>query len=259
MRYVRNRIGLPPRWWAALALALLTLAPAVVPGPPAAAAPAAPTVKAPQRPTAPAATRADDWTVELSADWGLLWTGDSVQLTAWANQDVASTVYYIYIYDTDTGQKVADCGSGTTCQASVAVSRPGEHRYRAYVAESGATYPPSGAQAQSTEVRVRWDAFLTLDARLEVSDAAPDTGEEVTLTLYGTGTDVGTSPYYLSIFDATDGTAVAVCGAGLSCQAAVARDVAGTRRYVGYLARGVESHPPAEIRQLTSPAEVTWS
>lgn len=197
------------------------------------------------------------YTVSLSASPTSPWVTQYSTLTARTNQDVGPTPYWISIVDTSTGNYVAICGSGTVCTASVTRASVGGSYYRAYVAwyPTNGTVPPGGTQASSSSVYVYWHSTTV---SLAASRTTVYPGSSTTLTAT-TAHDVGPSPFWTEIFDATTGTRVAVCGSGTTCSATVRQASATTHRYVAYVSNYSSTFPPAGIRAVSNPSFVTWS
>ena len=134
--------------------------------------------------------------------------GTSVTLTATATFDVGPTPYSIEIFDLGTGAIVGDCGTGTSCQATVDQSSPSFKRYRAYVGTFSWTPPSVGGQ----DVDVAWSTIaISLSG---IQDGAPGYGFGLTAAA---AQDVGPTPYFIQIFDLTTGSLVARCESGTTC------------------------------------------
>jgi len=195
------------------------------------------------------------WSVSLAASSNDLWPTQYSTLTATASQDVGPTPYYLRIYDETAGAYVVTCASGTTCAASVTQPTPTTHYYVAVVSYASAGYPPAGEQARSAEVGVLWHGVgLTLSA----TPPTLPVGGTATLTATTT-TDVGPSPFWTEIFDATTGTRIASCGSGTSCSTTVSQSVATTHRYVAYVSGYSTAFPPAQLQETSAASFVTWS
>ena len=94
-----------------------------------------------------------------------------------------------------------------------------------------------------------------------VLSASPTTlpvGAATTLTAT-TNVDVGPTPYYIDIYDATTGQQLAACGDGTSCAVTVSQSAATTQEYIAYIAFASATNPPAGIQATSLPAFVTWS
>jgi hypothetical protein len=94
---------------------------------------------------------------------------------------------------------------------------------------------------------------------LTVWPAFPNWGQSVAMTAT-TNFDVGPTPYYIGIYDVTDGTWVCESGTGTSCSATVASAAA---PLVGKVYQGVVGYyhalpdSPGELGE-SAPATVTW-
>lgn len=82
-------------------------------------------------------------------------------------------------------------------------------------------------------------------------------GTSVTLTT-GTTCDIGPTPYYLQIFDATTGALVHTWGSGTSFNTSVSQNVASTHGYIAYLDSFSTSFPPSGVYQQSATMYVTW-
>jgi hypothetical protein len=86
--------------------------------------------------------------VALSTNASL--TFGTATLTAFANQNVGPTPYYIEIFD-ENGTRVAVCGTGSSCSATVTPSYAGSN-YVAFVSDSSSALPPGSIVASSNVV-----------------------------------------------------------------------------------------------------------
>jgi hypothetical protein len=77
--------------------------------------------------------------------------GTPLTVSATTNLDVGPTPYFIEIYDSTTGTRIASCGGGTTCtgQFQPPGCGPNPDRLVAFVASSSATFLPPNIQAAS--------------------------------------------------------------------------------------------------------------
>src|SRR5262249_15191977 len=147
-----------------------------------------------------------DWQLTFSASQTTLWPTQYSTLTATVGTNVGPTPYYILIFDTGsgpngtTGTLIASCGSGTVCSVSVTQPRPTFEYYGAVVALYGSTSPPAGIQARATR-SVGWATMpLTLNS------GAPTVAVGQTTVMGAVAaSDVGPTPFFLSVFDATTG------------------------------------------------------
>jgi hypothetical protein len=155
------------------------------------------------------------WT-PLTANNPTVAVGGSIQLSVSANADVGPTVYYIEIFDVDTGAQVARCGFGTTCTATVSQSIATLHRYQAFISGYGMTLPPPYIQDASNVAYLTWspDGY---SVSLPASVSCYSGTGQVTATATA-NVDVGPTPLYIQIFD-TIGNRLAICGYGKTCTA----------------------------------------
>jgi hypothetical protein len=196
------------------------------------------------------------WTVSLTASSNDLWPDQSSTLTATANQDVGPTPYYIEIYDQTSGSYVANCPSGTVCTASVTQPQPTTHAYEAFVAYyPPATGTPSGIQATSSTVYVLWHG---VNVTLVSNNSTLPLNGLATLTA-NTSSDVGPSPFWIEIYDATTGTRLTYCGYGTSCSTTTSQAVATTHKFVAYVSAYSTTFPPANTIATSNPVFVTWT
>jgi hypothetical protein len=92
------------------------------------------------------------WAVSLVADATNVTTGDSVVLTATANQDVGATVTRDILIIGPSGPIGTACTSGTVCQKTVSSAAVAANTYHAEIAFSDR----SRLQATSNDVTVTW-------------------------------------------------------------------------------------------------------
>ena len=142
-----------------------------------------------------------DYTVSLSATSTELWPLQYTTLTATANQNITPTAYYISIYDATANRYIKVCGTGTTCSESVTYLYATTHVYRAYISSYPTTNPPSSQQAVSLNVTVKWRG-MSVSLAANPTTTAVSSSSLVTATA---STDVGPTPFYIRIFDATTG------------------------------------------------------
>jgi hypothetical protein len=195
------------------------------------------------------------WTVTLAASPNLLWPTQYSTLTATASMDVGPTPYYLRIYDETAHAYVVTCGTGITCTAPVTQPTPATHYYIAVVSAASASYPPGSQQAASSSVGVVWHG---VSLSLAASPATVLVGNAATLTAT-TSSDIGPSPFWTEIYDATTHTRLAVCGYGTSCSTTVSQSAATTHQYIAYLSSNSAAYPPAGIQETSQISFVTWS
>jgi hypothetical protein len=126
--------------------------------------------------------------------------------------DIASSPYWLKIYDVTTQTMLAQCGFKNTCDVPVTQNVVTQHTYRAYIAASG-TGPATNVQATSDGVVVRWGAKLVLNA----DTTSPMEGQTATLTAKAA------APGPIDIRDSTTGQIVKPCSLAstTTCTAAV--------------------------------------
>lgn len=202
-----------------------------------------------------AITPAIAWSAGLSASSTSLWPTQYTTLTATANQDVGPTPYYLSIYDQTAHSYVAICGFGTTCATSVTQATATTHSYQAYVSYYPTANPPSGVQATSGVVSVTWRG---ISVSVSASPTTLAVGSTTTVTAT-TSADVGPTPFYTELYDATTSTRIGVCGGGTSCSTTASQSVATTHRYVAYVSSYSTAFPPAGIQATSASSYVTWS
>jgi len=192
------------------------------------------------------------FTVKLVASQVSLAPGGTTTLTATSNQDVSPTPFFIEIFDATAGTLAATCGSGTTCATNVTQSGSTVRNYVAYVADAGKTFPPAAPQATSSFITVSW-----LTVGLTASPTALQPGGTTTLTATAT-LDVGATPFFIDVFDATTGTLVAQCGFGTSCATSVTQTGSTVRDYIAYVADQGSTFPPPDVRAASGGVFVSW-
>lgn len=179
--------------------------------------------------------------------------GIAVTLTATANQDVGPTPYFIEIFDQTTDTLIVDCGSGTTCSGSTSQSSTTTHGFAAYVASYSTTEPPPNIQASSAVTAVTWAYQVSLSA--SPTGLAPGGTSTLTATTDG---NVGPTPYYIEIYDATTGTWLATCAVGSTCSTSVTYSSPTSQTYIAYISSNSTAYPPPGIQATSNSQPVTW-
>jgi hypothetical protein len=190
------------------------------------------------------------YSVTLSASSSYVSAGTTVTLTATSSVDVGPTAYFIEILHSN-GSSVAICGSGTTCSTTVNSSGGSTQNFIAYISSYGTADPPPSIQATSNGAAVSW---VTIS--LTEIGSPSYTGEQVGLTA-STSLNVGPTPYWITIFDATTGTMVAYCGTGTTCYAYPSQSSDTTHAYVAYVS--ALTNPPSSIVATSATVRVTWA
>ncbi len=93
-------------------------------------------------------------TLALNGPSGYVYGGNAVTIPAYAAYDVGPTPYYIEIFNQSTGVRVAACGAGSSCSASVTGYSP--QTFVAYISSWGTGNPPPNVQATSNPFTVNW-------------------------------------------------------------------------------------------------------
>lgn len=114
----------------------------------------------------------------------------------------------------------------------------------------GATAAVAGSAAPALA-----DSFFV---QLSASPTTLAVGGTTTLTAV-TGMDVGPTPWFIDIFDATSGVRLKACGSGTSCSVTTSQNVATTHMFVAFVAQGSSTLPPAGIQGTSDAAYVTWT
>jgi len=70
--------------------------------------------------------------------------------------------------------------------------------------------------------------------------------------------DVGPSPYYISIYDATTGAQVAICATGSMCTVSETESTASTQDYIAYVGNDTSLFPPSTIVATSNDQSVVW-
>jgi hypothetical protein len=81
---------------------------------------------------------------------------------------------------------------------------------------------------------LRPDAGNGFTVSLAASSTDPYVGTSVTLTATA-NTNVGPTPYYISIYDETTGAELASCGSGIACSATVSESTTGSHEFEAFI------------------------
>ena len=136
---------------------------------------------------------------------------------------------------------VVICGSNSTCTVQVNQALAGTHRYLAFVSAYGTAYLSPNIQATSAMSFITWS-----NAAFSVSLSAPawTYGNETVMAT--TNRNVGSSVYYVQIFDETTGTLLTQCPGGTSCSVEFSPSCSGDD-LVAFVARFTTLFPPTTI------------
>ena len=94
---------------------------------------------------------------------------------------------------------------------------------------------------------------------LAASSTDPYVGTAVTLTVTA-NTDVGPTPYYITIYDETTGAELAVCGTGITCSATVSESATGSQQFGAFIGDDVPGagHPGFVLVSSNQVTAVWW-
>ncbi len=113
----------------------------------------------------------------------------------------------------------------------------------------------SGAAQAAT---ARPDAGNGFTVWLAASSTAPYVGTAVTLTATA-NTDVGPTPYYITIYDETTGAELAVCGTGITCSATVSESTTGSQQFEAFIGDDVTgTGHPGFVLVSSNQVTATW-
>jgi hypothetical protein len=163
--------------------------------------------------------------------------------------DVGPTPYFIRIWDVETGTYLASCGSGTTCSVSVTRANVDSTSFTAVIAD--AVNPP----VVSASTDVYWHVS---GVKLTQSLTTVAVGAATTLTAT-TDYDIGSSPFYVQIYDDTSAALLQSCAAGTRCSVMVRQITATTHRYRACFSSFGTSMPPPNLLECTAQKFITWS
>ena len=83
-------------------------------------------------------------------------------------------------------------------------------------------------------------------------------GTAVTLTATA-NTDVGPTPYYITIYDETTGAELAVCGTGITCSATVSESSTGSQQFEAFIGDDVTgTGHPGFVLVSSNQVTATW-
>ncbi len=195
------------------------------------------------------------YTVSLSATSTNLWPKQYSTLTAVSNQDVGPTPYYISIYDVTAASYIKICSSGTICSISATQPTAATHTYRAYVSGYPWVNPPANQQAISSPITVTWRGVS-----VSVTASPTTVGINGTSTLTATASaDIGPSPFYIQVFDATTGARLKSCPFGTTCSVGTSKAVATTHKFLAYVSDDSTAFPPTGVQAVSNASYVTWT
>jgi hypothetical protein len=181
--------------------------------------------------------------------------GGFTELQADASADVGPSPFYIYIFDAKTGFQIAMCPTGNVCPGNGEIGYrslgDGTKEFVAYVAGYSTSFPPPNIQSTSygftTWTSSTWNVSLS-------GPTAVTHGNSATYTATA-NSDVGPTPYYIEIFDATTGTRLWVCGIGTTCSVSFQPNDAGDD-LVAFVSSLSTALPPANTLASSSTLHV---
>jgi hypothetical protein len=102
------------------------------------------------------------------------------------------------------------------------------------------------------------DAGNGFTVSLATSSTGPYVGTAVTLTATA-NTDVGPTPYYITIYDQTTGAELALCGTGTTCSATVSDSSAGSQQFEAFIGDDVPgTGRPGFVLVSSNQVTATW-
>lgn len=115
-------------------------------------------VKATSAPTTVTWT-ASTFTIRLVTDRDWLPPGSTSTITARTNKPVDGSSVRISVYDQGSGQRVAECTTGSECTITATENNQAARTFQAYVASASATSPPPNVQASSGPMTITWSVL----------------------------------------------------------------------------------------------------
>ena len=183
----------------------------------------------------------------ISASPTTVAVGATSTVTATTTADVGPSPFFIEIFDTTTQTLVKECPSGTSCVAPVSQAAASTHGYQVFISPFSTSFPPPGSIESTNLVYVTWsNAGFTIT----LSDPrVTDIGVPLTVSAT-TNLDVGPTPYFIEIYDATTGTRIAVCGSGTTCTGQFQPPLCGPNpdRLVAFVASSSATFLPPNIQ-----------
>lgn len=140
---------------------------------------------------------------------------------------------------------------------------------RAMCSTSKKDAPPSARRSQPAGPTVRGTPAIRgfvspravsnngYSVSLNASPRALAPGQTSSLTATS-NTDVGSTPYYIEIYDDNTGALVTACGSGTSCTASVSQPSPASKNFTAYVASSSSTEPPLNVQASSDPVAVTW-
>jgi hypothetical protein len=105
---------------------------------------------------------------------------------------------------------------------------------------------------------VRHDGGPGFTISLAASPSLPYVGTSSTLTAT-TNTNVGPTPYYISIYSETTGAELALCGTGTTCTATVSQSIPGNQQFQAFVGDDVTGDgAPGFVLVSSNVVTVSW-
>jgi hypothetical protein len=126
------------------------------------------------------------------------------------------------------------------------------------LAATGALWCLAGAALASPAAPQRPAAGDGFAVSLAAGSSYPLLGQSVTLTAT-TNTDVGPTPYYVTIYNESTGAELAICGSGTTCTATVGQSTPGTQVFEAFVGDDVSGNGhPGFALVSSNQVPVTW-
>jgi hypothetical protein len=189
--------------------------------------------------------------LQLSASPTTLAVGASTTVTASTSVNLGSTPLYAEIFDMTTNTRIALCGSGTSCSASVSQSEASTHAFSAHLSNSPTETMPETASEGTLPNYVTWsDNGYTL----KLEGGPSGTGF---VSLQATANvNLTATPYYVQIFDQTTGAWIFGNGYDSSWNAPLDLGPGACHRYIAFISDDGRTLPLANVQASSSPITV---
>ena len=188
-----------------------------------------------------------NWSLSLYTSNSYIGVNHSITLSAYTNNDLGPSPYWLSIYNAYSGALLNYCGYGYSCSATYVASGITTQAFRAYVANYPSTFPPSGVAAMSGFVYTTWISITNLTASPQY--LAPNQATTITVSA---SVNVGPTPYWLEIFDGSTGRNVAICASGSTCSASVTMNSATVHYFTAYISGYGTTNPPPSVQSATN-------
>jgi hypothetical protein len=199
------------------------------------------------------------YSVTMTANNHSLWASQSTILRATSNRSLspAGTIA-IRIYDLTTGTLISACQNGTLCVVYVSQANAGTHTYEAFISKPTSGVPTgTDATVHSANVGITWKTV-----GIDISSYYHTLGLGLLTTITATATqDVGPTPFFIDIFDASTGSLISQCGSGATCLGFISETQAPyTRQFVALIITlNGSNYVPSGTQVISHPEYVTWA